>query len=138
MGNQLTNSELAELLAVEAGIANSPFAAKALRKASRQALSWEVEAAQLKRESLPFTELAGVGPYIGKMIQEWFENPPVMPEKDPTRIDFLTKTEALEILSQNPTWKKRYRGDLQMHTVGSDGSANFLSAPDLLSTLRIG
>ena len=120
---QLTNSDLAELLALEAETVKSPTAGKALRKASRHALSWDCEARDLLKDSSSLTELEGVGPYIEKKMKEWFDNVPDLPEKDSTRSDFLTRTEARSILAAHPKWIEQYRGDLQMHTVWSDGSA---------------
>jgi histidinol phosphatase-like PHP family hydrolase len=121
---QLTNSDLAELLALKADEIKFPLAGKAFRRASRRAFSWEVEAFALLENGRSLTELEGVGPYIEKQLTAWFENLPAIPEKPPNRRDFLTKTEARLILSQNQQWQRQYRGDLQMHTVWSDGSGS--------------
>jgi histidinol phosphatase-like PHP family hydrolase len=39
------------------------------------------------------------------------------------RRDFLTLADSRVLLTANPEWAKRLRGDLQMHTLWSDGSA---------------
>src|SRR4051794_17492719 len=123
MESKLTNSDLAELLALEAEATKSPTAGKALRKASRRALSWEVEAHELWDRSRPLTELEGIGPFISKILAGWFAKRPSIPDRNETRRDFLTLTEARAILKTKPAWKSSYKGDLQMHTTWSDGSA---------------
>jgi histidinol phosphatase-like PHP family hydrolase len=120
----MNNACIAELLARAAEEVKTPTAAKALRKASRRALSWEVEAQQLSKEGRSLTELASIGPYIAKMVEGWIQNPPVMSEPPEERKDFLTWQEARSILSTKPSWKTAYRGDLQMHTAWSDGSGS--------------
>ncbi|HSU86895.1 MAG TPA: PHP domain-containing protein, partial [Chthoniobacterales bacterium] len=40
------------------------------------------------------------------------------------RRDFLTIAQARSILAARPDWRERLRGDLQMHTLWSDGSAS--------------
>ena len=70
------------------------------------------------------TELHSVGPFIAKQIQAWIEKPPREEMKPPAlRRDFLTRADARVLLAANPEWSKRLRGDLQMHTNWSDGSA---------------
>jgi hypothetical protein len=63
----LTNSDIAELLAVAAETVTQPLQ-KALRRASRKALLWPDEAAQLVEEDRSLEELAGVGPALNKII----------------------------------------------------------------------
>ncbi|MDB6129534.1 MAG: polX 1 [Verrucomicrobiales bacterium] len=120
--NALTNSDIAELLALEANASGRPMVSKALRKASRAALLWPVEVVDLLEEDRSLTELNGVGPFISKTLQGWMDKPPKIPAREETRKGFLTITEARSILLANPKWKARYKGDLQMHTVSSDGS----------------
>jgi DNA polymerase (family 10) len=67
------------------------------------------------------TELAGVGPYISKVIQRWLDHPPMIAEPPEMRRQFLTWTDAAEILSTKPHWAEQLKGDLQMHTEWSDG-----------------
>ena len=83
----LTNRELAELLALEAEEKEFP-AKRALGRAARLAHLWPYEAAELVRKDLPLTELAGVGPYLQKMIRGWIEDPPRTSEPPNIRKQF--------------------------------------------------
>src|SRR5689334_6674050 len=116
----ITNAQIAELLALEATRAKMP-AQKALRRASRRALFWEEEAAEIERGGRHLTELTAVGPYIGKLISGWLIDPPVVPPVPEIRRGFLTRTQARALLASKPSWLKGIRGDLQMHTSWSDG-----------------
>ena len=119
----LTNSYLAELLAIESEAAETPTRAKALRRASAAAFMWPAEASDILKENKNLTELNGVGPFIAGIIRGWIENPPMTADlKSELRNNFLTLTEARAILARNPKWKQQYQGDLQMHTRYSDGS----------------
>jgi histidinol phosphatase-like PHP family hydrolase len=120
----VTNSDLAELLAVEAEEVKAPMVAKALRKASRSAFLWPIEALTLIEHKRSMTELVSVGPYIAKLIERWISESHAIGERPETRKDFLTLTEARRLLAANPTWKSSYKGDLQMHTRASDGSGS--------------
>src|ERR1043165_3628597 len=71
-GGQLTNGDLAELLAAEAENASYPMQ-RALRKAGRAAFLWPREAAGMAQEQQPLTELRGVGPYIERLIIGWLQ-----------------------------------------------------------------
>src|ERR1051325_5108254 len=116
----VTNSDITELLAREAEACGEPLKGKALRRASRAAFMWPIEAAQLLDENRSLTELNGVGPYLSKVIQRWIEKPPPIPERAENRRDFLTLTEARAILETNPKWRKAFKSDLQMHTKRRD------------------
>src|SRR5690349_20620383 len=117
----LTNADLAELLALAAEHAKM-HAAKALRRASRTALFWSEEAADVLDKGRSLTELTAVGPYIASLIQRWIEEPPEeIPAPPPIRSDFLTLTRANTALTEEPLWLQLVRGDLQIHTVWSDG-----------------
>jgi hypothetical protein len=83
----VTNAGIAELLACAAEETKAPMVAKALRKASRRALSWEIEASRLLEEKRSLTELEGIGPYIAKMIEPWLENSPRISEPPESRKD---------------------------------------------------
>jgi hypothetical protein len=128
----LRNSELAELLAVEAESAAHP-AQRALRRASRRAFLWEVEAAQLLQKGRSLTELSGVGPYIEKKILTWLDHPPSIPETPPIRRGFLALTDARREIDEKPGWLESIRGDLQMHTTWSDGSGSIAEMADVAS-----
>jgi histidinol phosphatase-like PHP family hydrolase len=65
-----------------------------------------------------------VGPFIAKQLQAWIESQPRDEVRPPAiRRDFLTRADARLLLESNPGWRRRLRGDLQMHTGWSDGSA---------------
>ena len=119
----LTNAMLAELLAREAESVSMP-ASRALRRASRRALMWPEEAADVLADGRSLTELAAVGPYIENLITRWLSKPPQVPTPPEIRRQFLTFTEATRALANKPGWLRSVRGDLQMHTTWSDGDAS--------------
>ena len=119
----LTNAAIAELLAVAADSAQMPLQ-KALRRASRKAFLWEEEAAAMVREGRSLTELPTVGPHLNRVIREWMEHPPTVPKPPGTREGFLTLTEVRALLARKPDWSANVKGDLQMHTLWSDGSGS--------------
>jgi len=119
----LSNADLAELLARKAET-SSGILIRAFRRAARSAFLWPELASDVLAAGRPLTELHGVGPFISKQLQAWIEKLPREEFKPPPiRRDFLTRADARIILAANPEWSKRLRGDLQMHTVWSDGSA---------------
>src|SRR4051794_37998693 len=120
---ELTNADIAELLARAAAKARMPLQ-KALRRASRKAFLWEAEATQLIHEGRSLTELPGVGPHLSRIIRGWIENSSAIPEPPEIRQGFLTLTEARAALAAKPEWAKDMRGDLQMHSTWSDGYAS--------------
>lgn len=119
----LTNSDIAELLATAAESAKQPLQ-KALRRASRKAFLWQEEVAQIVREGRSLEELAGVGPSLNQIILRWIHDPPDVPKPPEIRAGFLTALRAREILEANPSWLHAVKGDLQMHTLWSDGTAS--------------
>ena len=71
------------------------------------------------------TELAGIGPYLNKQIIDWLRHPPESVEAIPEiRQNFLTLAEARTLRSKYPEHFRQIRGDLQMHTLWSDGSGS--------------
>ena len=116
----MTNAQIAELLAREAQTAKMP-AQKALRRASRRALFWTEEAKDVYRNGHSLTELTAVGPYLERLIARWIEDPPEIAETHELRRGFLTLTEARATLAAKPAWLRNIKGDLQMHTIWSDG-----------------
>jgi len=119
-----SNAQIAELLAAEADKA-SDFLAKALRKASRLAWMWPEEAEALHAQGRSLTEFPGIGPHLEKVLTAWIENPPPLSDEIPEiRKNFWTLAEARRILSRKPRWPTLYKGDLQMHSVWSDGSGS--------------
>jgi histidinol phosphatase-like PHP family hydrolase len=116
----LTNSQIAELLALEAVRAKMP-AQKALRRASRRVLFWEEEAAAIHGSGRALTELTAVGPYIARLISGWLSDPPLVPQIPEIRSGFFTLTQVRAALAAKPSWLRSIKGDLQMHTTWSDG-----------------
>ena len=117
----LGNSQIAQLLAREAASAKSPVD-RALRRAARAAFMWPEEASTIVSAGRSLTELQGVGPYLEKWILRWLENPPEVGMISDLRSGFLSQVEAKAVLAKHPNWPASVRGDLQMHTVWSDGS----------------
>jgi histidinol phosphatase-like PHP family hydrolase len=118
----LDNADLAELLADEAAEADGVLR-QALKRAARAAFMWPEQAADLFAGGRQLTELHGIGPSLAKRIAGWLEQPPPRPPiRDPLRQDFLTLADARAALTKKHDWAPRLRGDLQMHTVWSDGS----------------
>lgn len=121
--DSLTNSEIAELLAVAAESAKQPLQ-KALRRASRKAFLWQEEAAQMVLEDRSLEELAGVGPSLNRIIGRWIQDPPDVPKPPEIRAGFFTALQARQILESSPSWLQGVKGDLQMHSLWSDGTAS--------------
>lgn len=119
----LTNAELSELLAVEGDAAAQPLQ-KAFRRAARKALLWPEEAWDLYRERRSLTELPGIGPYLEKVVGRWLERPPLVPSPPEIRQNFFSWTAAESILAKVPSWAQPVKGDLQMHSLWSDGSGS--------------
>ncbi len=120
---RLSNVHLAELLARQAEHTHPPIN-RALRRASRRAFIWPEEASLLLKEKRSLTELQGIGPYLEKVIREWVGSPPPVAELPALRAGFLTFTEAKSILAERPDWLSGIKGDLQMHSLWSDGTAS--------------
>ena len=121
-GNELSNAHLAELLARQAENARPPLT-RALRRASRRAFLWPEEASSLQKHGRSLTELQGIGPYLEKLIRTWFSDAPLPLSPPALRSGFLTFTQAQAILATQPEWMAGLTGDLQMHSLWSDGSA---------------
>ena len=119
----LTNSQIAELLAIAAEDAAAPLN-RAYRRASRKALLWPEEASVLLQKGRSLTELPGVGPYLHEIISRRLELSPAVAKPSEIRANFLTRTEARAILRTELSWAQKVKGDLQMHTLWSDGSAS--------------
>lgn len=120
---RLANSDISELLAAAAETAKQP-AQKAFRRAARKALLWPEEATDLLSTDRSLTELPGVGPYLARVIGGWLASPPDKPASVEIRQEFLTWTQAQMILQERSLWSSSIKGDLQMHTVWSDGSSS--------------
>lgn len=119
----ITNSQIAELLALAAEHAKMPLQ-KALRRASRKAFLWPEEAVQIIEDGRSLTELPAVGPTLNRIITHWIEDPPTVPKPPAIRQNFLTLPDARAALAKKPDCVATVKGDLQMHTVWSDGSGS--------------
>jgi histidinol phosphatase-like PHP family hydrolase len=119
----LSNANLAELLARQAA-QEEGIRQRAYKRAARSAFLWPEEAADLLAEGRALVELKSVGPFIARQLHTWLEKPPLKISAPLIRRDFLTVAEARAILAAHPDWMERLRGDLQMHTLWSDGSAS--------------
>jgi histidinol phosphatase-like PHP family hydrolase len=118
----LTNADLADLLALEAEDQSGTLA-RAYRRAARSAFLWPDSVAEMLDRRQSLLELHGVGPFIAKKLSLWVDKPPRQTIRRSTdRRDFLTMADARALLRRKPEWAKLLRGDLQMHTVWSDGS----------------
>lgn len=122
-GPSITNSDIAELLALAAEKAKMPLQ-KALRRASRRAFLWPEEAEEILRSGRSLEELPSVGPALNRIIRRWIEEPPAMPKPPEIRSGFLTLPQARALLQKKPSWAHGLKGDLQMHTLWSDGTAS--------------
>jgi histidinol phosphatase-like PHP family hydrolase len=119
----VSNSDVAEWLALQSEEAPAPILAKAYRRASRLAFGWLEEASHILERGGSLTELQGVGPFLAKRIEAFIHGPPQRITSSPLRKNFLTISDARALLAKKPGWLSDYRGDLQMHTTWSDGSA---------------
>jgi putative hydrolase len=120
---RLSNANLAELLARQAA-QEEGIRQRAYKRAARSAFLWPEEAADLLAKGRALVELKSVGPFIARQLHTWLEKPPLKVSAPLIRRDFLTVAEARAILAAHPDWTKQLRGDLQMHTLWSDGSAS--------------
>jgi histidinol phosphatase-like PHP family hydrolase len=130
----LDNAAIAELLSREAETA-SGYRKQAFRRAARAAFTWPEEAADIASAGKSLTQLQGVGPSIARQLLRWLDSPPSPLEPPPIRREFLTLAQAHRILDNNSQWDRLLKGDLQMHTVWSDGSGT-ISAMALAATER--
>jgi len=76
------------------------------------------------QEGRSLTELPSVEPYLEKTIRKWIESSSVVLPTPDLRENFPTRTQVRAILEKQPTWSALAKGDLQMHTLWSDGSAS--------------
>src|SRR6266480_3021552 len=121
---------MAELLAQQAEC-ETGILARAFRRAARSAFLWPENAIDLVAQNRPLTELRGIGPFIEKQIRHWIDKPPRFRKRAPAiRRDFISLAEARRLLAIKPAWSKRLRGDLQMHTLWSDGSGTIAEMAD--------
>jgi putative hydrolase len=129
----LSNTDIAELLAKQAE-RETGVLVRAFRRAARSAFLWPEEVSDLVAHNRSLTELRGVGPFIEKQIRQWIEAPQRTKTVPAIRRDFLSLADARRVLAARPEWTKNLRGDLQMHTHWSDGSATVAEMADAAAT----
>lgn len=113
----LTNTQVSELLALRAEELSGDRQ-RAYRRAARAAYQWPEEVASLVDEGRPLTELKGIGGRLQGLIRSWLEETPEVPEPPPIRAGFMSNASAL---ADARSTDLQFNGDLQMHTVASDG-----------------
>jgi histidinol phosphatase-like PHP family hydrolase len=80
----------------------------------------------ITKQGRSLTELQGIGPFLEKLILTWFNDAPLPPSPPSLRSGFLTFTEAQTILAPQPEWMASLKGDLQMHSLWSDGTTSIV------------
>jgi histidinol phosphatase-like PHP family hydrolase len=126
----LSNTDFAELLAKQAE-RETGILSRAFRRAARSAFLWPENATDLAAQNRSLTELRGIGPFIEKQIRQWLDKPPPLSTKIPAiRQDFISLAEANQLLATKLAWAKNLCGDLQMHTLWSDGSGTIAEMAD--------
>lgn len=124
------NADVAEWLALQAEEAKTPMLAKAFRRASRMAFGWQEEVLEILDRGGSLTDLQAIGPYLSRKIEQFVKGPAIRFRPSPLRKNFLTISEARALLGKKPSWLTDYKGDLQMHTTWSDGSATVREMAD--------
>ena len=126
----LSNTDIAELLAQQAEC-ETGILSRAYRRAARNAFLWPKEISHLVAQNRPLTELRGIGPFMEKQIRNWFDEALRRAKSVPAlRQDFISMAEARRLLAGRPSWPEKLRGDLQMHSRWSDGSATIAEMAD--------
>ena len=119
----LSNTDVAELLAQQAE-GETGILSRAYRRAARSAFLWPQEVSDLLAQDRPLTELRGIGPFIERQVRNWTDKGARRPKTVPAvRKDFVSMAAARRLLVARPSWAENLRGDLQMHSRWSDGSA---------------
>ncbi|HSP65432.1 MAG TPA: PHP domain-containing protein, partial [Candidatus Deferrimicrobium sp.] len=119
-----SNSDISELLARAAEQQeDGSQRQRAMRRASRAALGWDVRAVDLATQGGALSSLPRVGPWLAGIIGAWIGDGTSAPPPPPLRAGFLARADALTTVAASPTWHSAMRCDLQMHTVSSDGHA---------------
>ena len=116
----LDNAAIAELLIREAETA-SEHRRLAFKRAARAAFSGRKQPIlRQKKGRSPNSKESVHGLPDGCTI--CLSRPPAALYPPPIRCEFLTLAQARRTLANNPDWNYLLKGDLQMHTVWSDGS----------------
>jgi histidinol phosphatase-like PHP family hydrolase len=107
---------------------------QAFRRAARAAIFWPEEAAQIIATGRSLTDLPGVGPFLSQKITDWFANPPKRVTPSELRAEFITMAHARNVVAAHGELRGQLHGDLQMHTVWSDGSGTIKEMADAALT----
>ncbi len=83
---------------------------------------WPDEFAATLEEGGSLSDLRAVGPWIAGVITAWLQAPPEASASSPLREDFRSFAAARARVASVPRFKEGLRGDLQMHSVHSDGT----------------
>ncbi|HEV3472405.1 MAG TPA: PHP domain-containing protein [Actinomycetota bacterium] len=116
----LPNTAIAELMALRAEELSGDRQ-RAYRRASRRAYQWPQEVGDMVADDRPLTDLKGIGAKLSGLIRSWLDDPPDVPEPPPIRSGFMSFAEARADAGKSEAFS--YNGDLQMHSVASDGRA---------------
>ena len=119
-----SNRRLAELLAAAAVDADTDQRRRALKRAARAALTWQVEARELADSGQSLEALPRVGPWIARVIEGLGDTgePP-----DPLCAGFLSWT---DVSQGTADLEAALRGDLQSHSTWSDGHSTLEEMAD--------
>jgi putative hydrolase len=119
-----SNNDISELLARAAEEQeDGSQRQRAMRRASRAALGWDVRAIDLVAHGEPLTSLPRVGPWLAEVVGAWIAAKESAPPAPPLRAGFVARADALRTVAATEGWGSAIRCDLQMHTVSSDGHA---------------
>jgi putative hydrolase len=119
-----TNAHIAEVLA-RAAEAEEGHRRRALERAARAAMFvWVEEAADVAEAAgRSLTELTGVGPWLAGNIESILADPPGLEDLPEIRRGFLSLAEARAAMAAAPEFVAAVGGDLQMHTLETDGKS---------------
>lgn len=116
----ITNEQIGELLALRAEEVDGQRQ-RAYRRAARAAFKWPEEAFDVIAAGRSPGDLRSIGPRLGALLRTWCDEPPEVPDPPSIRSDYISYARALRVVANAPEAWSNFKGDLQMHTVYSDG-----------------
>ncbi|MGH2710604.1 MAG: PHP domain-containing protein [Actinomycetota bacterium] len=93
-------------------------------------MQWPEEVTEVMASGRELTELRAIGKWTARIIQDWLEDPPELPDPPEPRAGFMTLAHARKTIEEHPEWREALRGDLQMHTTWSDGHESIRDMAD--------
>jgi histidinol phosphatase-like PHP family hydrolase len=93
-------------------------------------MQWPEEVTEILASGRELTELRAIGSWTARIILDWLEDPPELPDPPESRQGFMTLAEARRTVAEHPEWREGLRGDLQMHTTWSDGHESVIDMAD--------